>query len=212
MIRVIASFDDGSILDLKTADLMYHYDIPTTFYIPVNWKKYLATKNIEPLQDDHITLLADQFEIGSHGVNHELLTRVSSELQHYEVFKSKDYWTDKLQETITKFCYPRGYYTDEIKKKVESAGYKSGRTVKVGNLSTEYDPYEQPTTVHVGYDRDEYGTDWVTYAKNKVKEAIKLAHEGNQVEYHLWGHSAEIDKYDQWNRLEQFLKYLREQL
>lgn len=212
MIKLLFSCDDGGAEDIRLADMLYHYDFQCTFYIPVNWQKYLASKGIEPLTSDMVDLLASQFEIGSHGTNHEYLTRINGQLKEVEINTSKMYWQERLGRPVTKFCYARGYYDDNIKKRVQAAGYASARTVKVGNLSTDYDPYEQPTTVHVGYDRDEYGTDWFTYAKDKVKEAITKANMGEQVEYHAWMHSAEVSKYDQWDRVKKFMEYLYENL
>lgn len=210
VITVKFSFDDGSIFDVRVADLMYHYGIETKFYIPANWQTYLNQKGIEPLTSDLLKMISDQFEIGSHGVNHELLTRVDEDVQTYEIYKSREFWSEFVQGDVNSFCYPRGYFNEEIKKKVENAGYLDARTTKVGNLLKPKDPFESPTTIHVGYDRDEYNTDWFTYGKIMVKEALKLSSEGKKVEFTAWGHSEEINRLDQWERFEEFLKYLRD--
>jgi peptidoglycan/xylan/chitin deacetylase (PgdA/CDA1 family) len=211
VIRVRASFDDGSIYDLRLADMMNSYSIDTTFYIPVNWQRYLATKGIESLSPNDVKSLANNFTLGSHGVNHELLTRVGEDKQNTEILGSMLYWQEQGYN-VQSFCYPRGYYDEEIKNKVIKAGYQSARTVKVGNLDPPVDPFETITTVHVGYDRDEYETDWLTYAKNKVLEAIEKGNAGEDVDYHFWGHSEEIHRYQQWDRLGQLLRFINENL
>ena len=211
MIRVVASFDDGSIYDLRMADMMSSYGIDTIFYIPVNWQRYLLSKGIEPLSPNDLKNIASNFKLGSHGVNHELLTKVSEDKQDKEILGSILYWQEQGYE-VTSFCYPRGYYNPEIKDKVIKAGYTNARTVKVGNLSVPDDPYETETTVHVGYDREEYETDWLTYARNKVTEAIHRHQEGEEVVYHFWGHSEELWRYQQFDRLGEFLKFLTERL
>lgn len=211
MITIKASFDDGSAYDLRTADMMNSYGIDTTFYIPVNWQKYLMAKHIDPLSPNDIKALSNNFTIGSHGVNHELLTRVSEATQDREILGSILYWQEQGYN-VDSFCYPRGYYDESIKNKVIKAGYKSARTVKVGNLDPADDPFETETTVHVGYDRDEYNTDWFTYAKEKVLEAIEKDQAGEEVVYHFWGHSEEIWRYQQYDRLGEFLRYLTERL
>ena len=211
MIRVEFSFDDGSIYDLRVADMMASYGYNATFYVPVNWQRYLLAKHIDPLTPNDLKNIASHFTLGSHGVNHELLTRVSSETQDKEILGSMLYWQEQGYN-VQSFCYPRGYFDEEIKKKVASAGYTNARTVKVGNLDPAVDEYETKTTVHVGYDRDEYETDWLTYAKNKVTEAIEKANNGEDVVYHAWAHSEEIHRYQQWDRFATLLKIIRESL
>lgn len=209
MIKIEFSFDDGSIYDLRTADMMASYGYDATFYIPVNWQRYLASKGIEALSPNDVKSLADNFTLGSHGINHELLTRVSEDKQNQEILGSMLYWQKEGYE-VTSFCYPRGYFDENIKNKVIKAGYTNARTVKVGNLDIPSDPYETETTVHIGYDRDEYQTDWLSYAKDKVTEAIDKHLAGDDVVYHAWAHSAEIHRYQQWDRFAQLLKIIRE--
>lgn len=211
MIKVEFSFDDGSIYDLRIADMMNSYGIDTTFYIPVNHARYLATKGIEALSPNDVKNIANNFNLGSHGVNHELLTRVSEDKQNTEILGSIMYWQEQGYE-VTSFCYPRGYYDENIKNKVIKAGYANARTVKVGNLEVPIDPFETETTVHVGYDREEYETDWLTYAKEKVTEAIEMNNDGEDVVYHAWGHSEEIHRYQQWDRLGELLRVISENL
>ena len=208
-IKLSASFDDGSMYDLRMADLMYRHSIPTTFYIPANYQKYLYQKGIASIEPTILQAIAEQFEIGSHGVNHELLTRVDEATQDFEIRESKVELERLFKQRITKFCYPRGYYTTEIKEKVREL-YNEARTVRVGELTPCEDPMERHTTVHVGLDRKEYGTDWLTYAKNKVDEAIDRAMKGERMDYHFWGHSAEVDRNEAWEGLIDLLEYIDE--
>lgn len=212
MIAYKLSFDDGSIFDLKLAELLNDHGFKATLYIPVNNAKYLATKGITALSKEHILdLVKDGYKIGSHGVNHELLTRVDEDTQHREIYNSKKYWQDMGIE-VDSFCYPRGYFNQDIKKKVSDAGYTSARTTIVGELLPPTDPFETNTTVHIGLDRMEYGVDWLTYAKNKVLEAIKRSESHEDIEYSCFGHSEEIERYKQWSRFEELLRYISERL
>lgn len=211
MIKVEASFDDGSIYDLRMADIMYGFGIETTFYIPVNWKKYLYSKGIEPLKDEHVRELSKEFEIGSHGINHELLTRVDKDVQWNEIAGSKKWWKENYKIDVKKFCYPRGYYTEAIKKLVMKAGYESARTTRVGEL-TPIDPYELPTTIHVGIDRKEYGCNWLAYGKKMIEQALEHEARNDYVVFHFWGHSEEVHRNDQWDNLIRFMELLDENI
>jgi peptidoglycan/xylan/chitin deacetylase (PgdA/CDA1 family) len=211
VIRVEFSFDDGSIYDLRVADMMASYGYNATFYVPVNWQRYLLAKHIDPLTPNDLKNIASHFTLGSHGVNHELLTRVSSETQDKEILGSMLYWQEQGYN-VQSFCPPRGYFDDNIKAKVMKAGYKSMRTVNVGALSPADDPFETDVTVHIGYDREVYETDWLTYAKSKMDEALDMAGRGEEVVYSCFGHSEEIHRYQQWDRVGTLLKLLSERL
>lgn len=208
MISITASFDDGSIFDLRTADLMQRYNIQTTFYIPVNWRKYLIQKGIEPLGEDDAHSIAKDFVIGSHGVDHHLLTKVDHNTIVHEVVESRKALQDMFGQPITKFCYPRGYYDDRVRQIVKDAGYSSARTVRVGFLGVPEDPLQTDTAVHVGYDRKEYKTDWLTYAETLLARAVEQS-AYRPVRFHFWGHSEEINRNNQWERFEKFLKQVK---
>lgn len=208
-IQFKSSWDDGGVADERIAELMRKHDIQTVFYWPVNWQKYNALKQREALSPDAARGIALEFEIGSHGVNHELLTRVPLKIAFAEIATSKQILEDMFQKSITKFCYPRGYFNNDIKGMVKGAGYTEGRTVKVGALDEGKDPFEMPTTVHVGYDRAEYdGRTWLEYAKSKIKDAVEKSLAGEEVTYHMWGHGFELDKYNSWDDLIELLRVI----
>lgn len=211
MIKLEFSFDDGSIYDLRIADMLNGYGYKATFYIPVNWQRYLLSKGIEPLTPENLIHIASQFTLGSHGVNHALLTQSSEKQQRQEIFESKEYWKQQGY-TVDSFCPPRGYFNDSIKAQVIKAGYKSMRTVNVGALKPPEDPFETDVTVHIGYDRDVYGTDWLTYAKRKIDEALDMASNGEDVVYSCFGHSEEIHRYQQWDRVGILFRLITERL
>lgn len=211
MITIEGSVDDGSIYDLRLLELLEKYKVPPqsiTFYIPVNWAKALSKRGIQALKREDVDYIYNTYDFGSHGVDHLYLTRYPLEDQRREIFESKEYW-EQGGRIISKFCYPRGYYSNSIKELVKEAGYSSSRTVEVGVLVPTPDAFTRGTTVHVGLDRQEYQTDWLTYAEDKLKEAIKRA-DKEEITYHWWGHSEEINRYNQWGRFEKFLKMLYE--
>ena len=206
MLSITCSIDDGSIYDYKLAEVLDKHNIETTYYLPVNWQKYLAKKGIEPMTYPHALSISKRFVIGSHGVNHELLTRVDDATQNKEIFESRTLLQGMFKQPVKSFCFPRGYYDKKIIEKVKAAGYTSARTVKVGNLNPHTSRFERATTVHVGYDRAEYGTDWYTYAVGQLDRALDLDKNGAPVRYHFWLHGEECHRLDQWARLLKFIK------
>lgn len=199
--RVIASIDDGSKLDLQAAELMDKYGVQCIFYVPVRYTYVNHIKGREPLSDQDFKDLASRFEIGSHTITHPLLTRIDSDLAQYEIGHSRALLQEMTGQEINSFCYPRGYYSYQLKQFVEEAGYTSARTVQVGHLTEPQDPYLTHTTVHVGYNRKEYGgLPWLDYGLKMLREAKE-----NSV-YHLWGHSWELQVNRAWGDLEFLLK------
>lgn len=202
--KILSSWDDGSIHDKRMAELMSKYDIETTFYVPVMWQKVNTLKRRYSLSLDELQEIAKVHTIGSHTISHPHLTAIQIDDAYTEIYDSKKMLEDLIDKPVTSFCYPRGYYNDSIKEMVVAAGYSDARTTKVGYLSSA-DPYETHTAVHVGYPRREYeGKHWAEYAA----ELINSNNTDDKV-FHFWGHSEEIDRFNQWDNLELFLKALK---
>ncbi len=208
MLTVVASWDDGSKEDMRLAELMSKYGIENViFYIPAEWQTYNWNEGREPLNLHDINTLEEEFEIGSHSISHALLTRMPMDRVEYEIRESKYMLEQLLDCTIGSFCYPRGYANVEIKELVRSH-YTHARNTLVGNLEPAKDLIWETPTVHAGGKRrKEYeNTTWLYEGVRLLQEAIKLAKEGKDAVYHIWGHSWELSRYDAWGDLEILLK------
>lgn len=202
--KVIATWDDAAVWDLRIAELMKKYEIKTIFYWPVMLEK---SKNVgrvgKFLSMDQCKKLAKDFEVGSHTVTHHFLTKINTKQARNEIFDSRKQWQDLTGQEINSFCYPRGYQNQIIKMLVKNAGYKDARVTTIGHLSPGDDPYKTPTTVHVGVDRVEYKNKcWEMYGREMLEEARKK----EDAVFHIMGHSWEIERENDWKALEDFLK------
>jgi peptidoglycan/xylan/chitin deacetylase (PgdA/CDA1 family) len=195
-INIISSWDDGNREDLRLAELLLKYKIPSIFFIPGNCE----------LSNEEIIELSKNFEIGSHTMSHAFLTRINHEDRMYELEKSKEILEDIIKKPVTKFCFPRGYYNDEVLLDVESV-YENARTVDVFNTKDE--GFLIRPTIHISYPfRKEYeGKDLLELSFNYLD---KVLDEGGV--YHFWGHSSELSKTKTWETLEQLLKYINMRL
>src|SRR3990167_5777369 len=144
--NVLVSCDDGSLYDLRVAELLKKYKIKGIFYIPV----------VSELSEDSIRYLAEDFEIGSHTVNHAILRDLHPDIVKWELENSKRYLEAIIDRPVGSFCYPRGRYNKEVIEAVKQAGYLEARTTKVLNNKLPVDPYEIITTVHAYPTRTEY--------------------------------------------------------
>jgi peptidoglycan/xylan/chitin deacetylase (PgdA/CDA1 family) len=193
------SFDDGSLYDLKLAEILRKWKIPTIFYIPTCCE----------IMPDDIRDLAKDFEIGGHSKTHPMDVKKLSEAQMRREIKENKEWLEYLTgKPITKYCHTRGRYNDLFISLLKEYGYKEARTTVVGNLKPTEDPFKTYTTVHA-FQRSEYnGEDWLDYAKRMWQEAKKI----DGAVYHVWGHSKELFLYGQQDKLEELFAYIYEDL
>jgi peptidoglycan-N-acetylglucosamine deacetylase len=204
--KIKASFDDGTTEDVKAAALMRQFDIPTIFYWPVNFHMTNEHNGRTSLSDTEQDDIAENFEIGSHTVSHPLLTRIPIETAREEISFSREILQKRFGQEINSFCYPRGYSNPVIQDMVVEAGYTNARSTLVGYVFQSENPYFEQTALHIACNRREYaGLDWMDYGV-KLLEIARNVPDGV---FHIWGHSWEIEKNGQWERLEKFLKFMK---
>lgn len=227
MLKFTTSWDDGDILDIRLANLLSRYGIKGTFYI---------TKNYRPdrLSESDIRNISKEHEIGAHTLTHPDLRTLTPEKLREEISGSKQWLEGVLNSEILLFCYPRGFYNDTVVTAVKNAGFLGARTTQHGSVSSINDPFQIPTSVQV-YPFPFRKIDSKHFYWSKLFEpfiqrsrALKVigvsfffmtswlrsttaafdAAQKNGNTFHLWGHSWEIEKYNMWNDLEKFLRYV----
>ena len=85
---------------------------------------------LNPKEIQYISSLG--FEIGSHGVTHNVMSRLNKNDQYYEINKSKDYLENIINKKITSFCYPYGRknsYNETTVELLKKAEYKNAISV-----------------------------------------------------------------------------------
>ena len=83
--------------------------LPPKEYRPVNW---------DEIREMH----AGKIEIGSHTMNHPILSKISKEHLSNEISESKRYIEDKLDHPVHTFCYPNGMPEDINENVIEDVG------------------------------------------------------------------------------------------
>jgi hypothetical protein len=213
---ITTSWDDGHSLDLKLAKLLSKYRIPATFYVPV---KGINKK----LNEEQIKLLDREFEIGAHTLNHLNLTKLSREKIKTEIKLGKKYLENLLNREINSFAYPMGLYNKYVED-IAKKHFTICRTTKFLIIKpSENELTSLPTTLKVGpwklsflkrifknkyfskglklFKKGQLRKNWLGLSNFFLEQVLK---EGGI--FHLWGHSWEIDKYDNWDMLELLFK------
>ena len=129
------SVDDGHPADLRVAELLARLGLPATFYIPA---RNAERPVISPAQ---VRDLATQFEIGSHTLNHVVLTSLSARAAWNEIEGSKQWVEDTISRRAKSFCYPRGKHSRRLAGMVKAAGFCGARTVMLNVLDAPRNPY-----------------------------------------------------------------------
>jgi len=216
---VTTSWDDGHPLDLKLAELLHKYDVPATFYIPID------SVERDCMSPQQIREVARSFDIGGHTYHHLVLTEIPLQEAEKEIVEGKKRLEDIIGRGVVSFCYPRGKYNNEVIDIVRRAGFIGARTTKSAARSIK-NPFRMGTTAyasgwHFGLSpyfkhaiaSQDFGLFSFMLKKNLLmnswdRVAVKtldfVVQDGGI--WHLWGHSWSIEDNNNWAKLERLLR------
>jgi len=168
---VIITFDDGYASVYEQAlPLMRQMNFRGVVFIPAayinrfnDWDVQFAGKKFRHLTVDELRTLHDSgFEIGSHGLQHRLLT-AADEQSVEEIGESKKKLEDLLQSDVVSFCYPFGRFNAALAKQVANAGYR------FAVASVYYRRVPQPAALYTLKRFNIYSMDSQKMVLNKLK-------------------------------------------
>lgn len=208
---VTSSWDDGVATDLKLGLLLQKYKVKGTFYV-----SRLATDDL--LKPEDIVSLGKDFEIGSHTMNHPVLTGIPLYEAKTEIKSSKEYLQQLLGHPVDMFCYPDGRYNLAVKQIVKESGFTGARTCIPGGFDPPDDNFEWHMTFLTSNGSPLMALkiflnacllnpaalfDWEARGKSLFDKAL---HRGGV--YHIYGHSLELETNNEWPKLERLLAYV----
>jgi len=219
---VTTSWDDDDRGGLKIAELLNAHHLPGTFYVPTG--KLGTDSRLSP--SDLRNLSGAGFEIGAHTVSHPLLPNLNHDDLIREVSECKKALQQIISAEVTMFCYPRGRCNSEVIKAVKDAGYRGARGAQMLAYSSAVDPFAIPVTIQAyPHRRSNYirsllrrrayrallkatpdlvrGQDWLPLGRTMFDRVLR--HGGI---WHVYGHSAEIEKLNLWGQVRQMLEYV----
>jgi peptidoglycan/xylan/chitin deacetylase (PgdA/CDA1 family) len=226
-IIVTTSWDDNHPQNLKLAKLLNQYNIKGTFYLTKFNQYETPAREIQEISSCQ--------EVGVHTLTHPKLTEISLSEAREEIKGGKDYLEKVVGKEIKMFSYPYGLFNQEIKDLVKEAGFLGARTIEKFVILEPRDFFEFDTTLqiypfplrkrdakHFHLTRHLFDSlinnfsgirklnlplkcflNWRSLAKSSFDFVVK---KGGI--WHLWGHSAELEKYNLWQDLEEILKYI----
>jgi peptidoglycan-N-acetylglucosamine deacetylase len=216
-IVLTTSWDDGHRSDLRLASMLREYGLRATFYISPRDHEFAQSDLLTPAE---IRDIASDFEIGAHTVTHRSLPMISPEEAEREILGSKTILEEITGSAVDTFCYPRGAYTDLHVELVKAAGYRYARTVERYAFDVK-NPYKAGTSLHIHNHRSVFelrrtarfagfrpGAAWRFLEWGVLGRAMfdHVLQEGGV--FHIWGHSWEIDRTEDWERLDAIFRYI----
>jgi peptidoglycan/xylan/chitin deacetylase (PgdA/CDA1 family) len=219
---ITISVDDGHATDLRTADLLDEVGLRATFYIP-------ATNRERPvMSNDEIRSVAARFEVGGHTFHHQPLTGLEPVESRREIVDGKAWLEDVSESPVRSFCYPRGKFNAGLARQVEAAGFACARTCRLNltgrpanpytwGVSTQASSHSRPIQIrHAAIERNWSGlanflrifraaADWEDHFGLAARHVA--SHGGIA---HLFLHSWEIDRHDEWDKLRRLLVRVRD--
>ncbi len=101
------SWDDGTIHDLRLAELLTKYNLPATFYIAQKHEYGF-------LQEKYIAELGQHFEIGAHTLNHVVLSTADKGLVSDEI-RGRNGGLSRLRVVLARcFAFLEANFTSSI--------------------------------------------------------------------------------------------------
>lgn len=200
------SYDDGVVQDRRLVELCRQYGVKCTFNLGSAVLGYQGTVtgpkgntiDISKVSTGEVaSLYADQ-DIGGHGLYHSALNMVGSPLAVYEIIEDRRRLEALSGRLVRMFAYPFGTFSSDVKQALRLCGYEGARTVRsTHSFSIPEDFLEWNPTCH-----------------HNDPELMNLAEQFcsersfGPALFYLWGHAYEFDGDDNWDVIEQFLKYV----
>lgn len=193
--KVVQSWDDGVVDDLRLTELLRHYGATATFNLnpglhqsqrSFSWK--YGDKEIWRLRQSEMVAIYAGFEIANHSLTHPNLPDLSPMELERQVGESRRILQDWFQQPVSGFCYPFGSFNSAVKEVVRTAGHVYARTVQYcDSVFPPVDPFE--FGVSCWFADPAF---WTLYERAKA---------GNGV-FFFWGHSYELVNDAMWADLE----------
>ena len=199
------SYDDGTIYDKKLVSLLKKYDMKATFNLNSGLLGQKEHRMINGINTDFSqiepwevkTVYADQ-EVASHTVNHSSIVGLSPNMGAAEVLKNKQRLEELTGRPVRGFAYPYGSYNELAEEILSACGIEYARTADSSN----------------DFDIPQDFLEWHPTCHHDAPELLKLAEKFCNDDslqpqlFCIWGRSYEFAQKDNWQVLEEFMKYV----
>lgn len=201
------SYDDGVRQDERLITMFDRYGAKCTFNLnygvlgyrnePVEGRKFVDISKFEP---GEVKDMYRNHEIGGHGLYHSSLTDIGTPLAMHEIIEDKRQLEALIGKPLKMFAYPFGFFDEDVKDLLGKAGYFGARTVESTHQFRIPKDFLQwdPTCHHKDPE-----------LMNLLEKFVKAPAMGPSL-FYLWGHGYEFDFDDNWDVIENAVRYVAE--
>lgn len=201
------SYDDGVIQDRNLVSMLNKYQVKGTFNIGSgllgdhNEAKIKGkTIDISKIDPEEVKSLYEGHEVAGHGLYHSALESIGTPSAMYEIIEDRKRLEDLTGYCVRGFAYPFGWYNKKVTDMLQLAGYEYARVVDTTGK------FDIPSNF----------MEWQATCHHADERLMDLAHDFVRDEgffkrtklFYLWGHSYEFDFEDNWNVIDEFLKFI----
>lgn len=209
MKAVTFSYDDGVKQDIRLVEILNRYGLKATFNLnsellgkggslDILGKKISHNK----IQPSEINEIYKGHEIAAHSLTHPDMTEMAANEVIRQVEQDRLKLSELVGYEVVGFAYPgkQPNYNSRIAQIIEnSTGVKYARTTICSNdFSPQRDLYEfHPSVFHRDWER----------LYSLAERFIDLDPTSERI-FYIWGHSYEFDINDEWDKFEDFCKFI----
>ena len=210
--KIVFSWDDGALEDLKLFKLHEKYNIPGMFFVPTKNRENRSVLTTQMIKEANPNLIS----FGAHTQNHTYLTSIPLDTVENEVVSNKQYLEDVLGSSIKHFCLPGGQYNGEILQILDKHfdTIRTADTMNFKNTSKLLKP-----SFHL-YPRGKKSLIFNALKHKSFTEVSQILMHNSLSYYDLiskiidkdskdndkmiiiWGHSWELEEFDLWKYVE----------
>ncbi len=209
MKAVTFSYDDGVTQDIRLIEMLDRYGLKATFNLNSELLGKSGSLDIlgkeishNKIQPNEINKVYKGHEIAAHTLTHPDMTEMAADEVIRQVERDRLNLSELSGYEVVGFAYPgkRPNYNSRIAQIIEDGtGVKYARTtVCNSDFSPQRDLYEfHPSVFH---------RDWEQlYAL--AQRFIELEPTSERI-FYIWGHSYEFDINDEWDKFEEFCRFI----
>lgn len=209
MKAVTFSYDDGVTQDIRLVEILNRYNLKATFNLnsellgkdgslDILGKRILRNK----VQPHEITEIYKGHEIAAHTLTHPDMTEMPADEVIRQVEQDRLNLSELSGTEVIGMAYPgrQPNYNSRIARIIKNGtGVKYARTTICNkDFSYQNDLYEfHPSVFH---------RDWDQLYK-LAEKFVELDPKSEKI-FYIWGHSYEFDINDEWDKFEEFCKYI----
>lgn len=193
VIRVMQSWDDGVVDDIRLAELCRRHGAKASFNLNPGlhgasrghgWM--YGDKQVLRLARGELATAYDGFEIANHTMTHPDLTRMNERDGAVEIADARKCLQDWFGQPVEGFCFPYGRVTPATQRQIEDAGHLFARDSVERGAVPHGDAF-RIVPPHCHFSAPDF---WARYEG--------VADDGY---FFFWGHSYELTSEAMWTRL-----------